>query len=257
MNGGVHPLDAAHVQLDDSAYREGRGCYTTARVTSGRVRSLERHLARLTRGAAALALGDFDPSEARSAFEALATAAFGAEDGILRFQLSRGDQDRACLTGSARGLGDDPPYWKAITAPLAHPGALLPGGHKLTQRLPMALAQDAARRAGADEALFYDASGHLVEAARSNVLVVADDGVLCTPPEHRGAVAGIALEILIEAIPEIERRELSAAQVAQASCLLCSNAVRGVRPIIALDGVSVGSSTHPWLDRCNNALGHD
>jgi branched-subunit amino acid aminotransferase/4-amino-4-deoxychorismate lyase len=84
--------------------------------------------------------------------------------------------------GVARELGDDPRALRAVTAPFAHPGALLAGGPKLSHRLLQALAFDAARAARADEALLFDASGWLVEGARTNVVALAADGALCSPP---------------------------------------------------------------------------
>ncbi|GAG47375.1 unnamed protein product, partial [marine sediment metagenome] len=39
------------VRADDSAFSEGRGCYTSVRIQAGRPRFAERHVQRLQRGA--------------------------------------------------------------------------------------------------------------------------------------------------------------------------------------------------------------
>src|SRR5262249_52803633 len=144
------------------------------------------------------------------------------------------------VVGVPRGLGDDPPAWRAVTAPIRHSGAWLAGGHKLTHRLLEALAADAAREAGAEEALLFDRDGHLVEGARTNIVVRRADGELCTPPVERGAVAGIALEVASERLPELKQRDVSRRDLFAARGVAAINAVRGARALVALDGAPLG-----------------
>jgi branched-chain amino acid aminotransferase len=243
--------------VDDSAFTEGRGCYTSALVRAGQVRHEAQHLARLARAAEALGLGRFDTDEARRAFAELSIAAFEAGEGIIRLQLSRGDGGRARLVGIPRPVGEDRPVWCAISASVVHPGALLAGGHKLTHRLPQALAGDEAMAAGCDEALLFDGEGRLVEGSRSNVVAVTAEGTLTTPPDARGGVTGIALGLLREGLPELHFGDLSHQDLAAATLILCVNAVRGARPVTTLDGKPVGAAAHPWLDRCRVVLDRD
>ena len=58
--------------VDDSAYAEGRGCYSTARISGGRPAFLERHVRRLQRGVRALRLGRLDTRCVRHALRDLA-----------------------------------------------------------------------------------------------------------------------------------------------------------------------------------------
>ena len=51
VDGRLEPLDRPAIRADDSAFSEGRGCYTSARVESGRARFAERYAARLARQA--------------------------------------------------------------------------------------------------------------------------------------------------------------------------------------------------------------
>jgi branched-subunit amino acid aminotransferase/4-amino-4-deoxychorismate lyase len=226
------------------------------RIADGRARFEDRHLRRLARGAAALALGRFDPDSASAALRELARAALPGGEGAVRLQLSRGASDRARLVGVPRGLGDDPPVWAAIRAPLLHEGSTVSGGHKLTNRLVHALAADAAHAAGADEALLFDRDGYLVEAARSNVVLVDAEERLLTPPLARGGVAGVAREVLLERVPLVER-DLGPGALRTARALFAVNAVRGARPIASLDGRPVGDPGHPWAARLFAALAYD
>jgi len=256
IDGRVRPRSRPALPVDDSAYAEGRGCYTSVRVHNGRPRFEARHLRRLERSARALSLGRFDAASAQRALRELAAVAFPDADGVVRIQLSRGT-DRARVVGIPRSLGADPGTWTAIRAPIPHEGAILAGGHKLSNRLVHALATDAAVRAGADEALLFDRAGRLVEGARSNAIVVGPDDRPRTPPLERGAVGGIAREILLERIPEILTRDLSQRDLARARAIVCVNAVRGVRAVVRLDGKAVPGGDDPWLAKLADALASD
>lgn len=255
VDGRLIARSDAAIPADDSAFADGRGCYTSVRIAAGRPRFEARHLRRLARGAKALALGAFDPEQARRALHALAASLPGGE-GAVRLQLSRDPRRGLRLTGVPRGLGADPPVWTAIRAPQVHEGARVAGGHKLTNRLLHVLAADAAHAAGADEALLFDRDGCLVEASRSNVLLVDADERLISPPLSRGAVAGVALEVVAERLP-LAWRDVRPLGLCAARALFAVNAVRGVRPIARLDGAPVGDPSHPWAARLAEALSRD
>lgn len=257
VDGRVRPRAEASVPVDDSAYAEGRGCYSTARIAGGAPRFPERHVRRLERGARALGLGKLDAWQVLHALRDLAAAAFPAGEGIVRVQVSRGDDGRARVVGIPRALGHEPRGWSAITAPLPHEGPILVGGHKLTNRLVQSLASQAAREAGAREALLFDRAGLLVEGAGSNVVAVTEEGALVTPPLSRGAVAGIAREVLRERVAELAERDLRHRDLRRARAVLCTNAVRGARPLVRLDGEALPGADHPWVARLNRALEHE
>jgi branched-subunit amino acid aminotransferase/4-amino-4-deoxychorismate lyase len=253
VDGTLRAAGAAAVRADDSAFSEGRGCYTSVRIRAGAPTFAQRHVRRLERDARALDLPAVDPALLLRALTELARAAFGDGDGAVRLQLSRDGEGALHVVGVARELGDDRPAWRAVTAPFPHPGALLAGGPKLTHRLLQALAAEAAREAHADEALLFDASGWLVEGARTNVVALTADGAVCTPPARRGAVAGIALEVATGQLP-IEQRDLSRSDVLAARGVAVLNAVRGARPLVALDGVDLGAESGALAARLDAAL---
>jgi branched-subunit amino acid aminotransferase/4-amino-4-deoxychorismate lyase len=88
--------------------------------------------------------------------------------------------------------------------------------------------------------------------------VAGRDGLLTTPPLERGAVAGIAREVVMERLPQVLERDTSLAQVREAEELIAVNAVRGARSIASLDGRPVGHGTPSrWLGLIAGALASD
>jgi branched-subunit amino acid aminotransferase/4-amino-4-deoxychorismate lyase len=258
VDGRLAGVAEAVVRVDDSAFAEGRGAYSSARVERGRVRFLERHVARLVRAASELRLPALDPELARRGFRELAAAAFGASPGVVRLQVSRDGDGALHVVGVPRPLGPEPSQWSAV---LFHPGRTGPGaapGLKATGRLELALAREAAASAGADEALLVDGLGRLLEGARSNVVVVGGDGAAATPPVWLGLVAGIARDVALERVPGIEEREIPQAELRVAREIVALNAVRGARPITRLDGAPVGDGgAGAWAQRLAAALAED
>lgn len=249
VDGRITARSKAAVRADDCAFTDGRGCYTSVRIRDGRPRFADRHLRRLQDGAAALRLGRVEKLDFEKALADLA-ATFADGEGIVRLQVSCDADGGVHLTGLPRGLGDEPPAWHAVTSTLRHAGEVLPGGYKLTNRVVLALAARQADEAGADEALLFDADDRLVEGSRSNILVVAADGVPCAPPEASGAVGGIALQVASERLPELRRRPIERAALAAAKEIVALNAARGARPITRLDDRPVADGQPgPWAAR--------
>ena len=242
VDGSLVPIDAPAVAASDSAFSMGRGCYTTARIRNGCARFADRHAARLVRDARRLDLGDVEPKRVVQALEETGRACFGREtDGIVRVQASRDGSGRLHLTALPRTTGAEAATWTACISPTIHEGPMPWSGVKVSNHLLFALASDHAREAGVDEALLLDREGYLVEGSRSNVVVVAGDGETATPDLSRGGVAGVGLEVLNERGAKIRVRHVSGSELTEAIELIAVNAVRGPRPIVALDGCPVGA----------------
>ena len=95
------------VRADDSAFSEGRGCYTSVRIQAGRPRFAARHARRLVHGAAELGLGPLEVADVLRALAELAKAAFDDGDGIVRLEASRDGDGKLHLVGVPRALGPD------------------------------------------------------------------------------------------------------------------------------------------------------
>jgi branched-subunit amino acid aminotransferase/4-amino-4-deoxychorismate lyase len=258
VDGRLVAEDAPVATARDSAYLEGRGCYTTARVRGGRPRWPERHARRLRRDAAALDLGAVDPDAVPRALAELAAGAFGAGDGIVRLQASRDAGGRVHLVGIPRPLGDDPPVWSAVIPPFAHEGPMPWGGAKVTNHLLPALARDHARASGADEAILFDAEGILVEGSRTSLFAVDAEGRLVAPDLARGGVAGLGREVVREREPALGVRAIARAELPTLRELIAVNGVRGARPIVRVGETPIGDGAPgPWSKRLSELLDLD
>jgi branched-subunit amino acid aminotransferase/4-amino-4-deoxychorismate lyase len=226
--------------VDDSAFSSGRGCYSTARFTAGRLRFGERAVRRLARDARTLGLGEVDEALCLAGMLELGRAHFGNAEGVVRLQASRDGAGCLHVVGIARELGLEPDTWRAISPTFPHEGPMPYAGAKVTNHLLFAMARDQAQRASVDEAVIFDVGGFLIEGARSNLVVVRGDGSLATPDLKRGGVAGLAREVLLERVPELEEADLHRRTLAEARELIAINAVRGARPIVELDGRPIG-----------------
>jgi branched-subunit amino acid aminotransferase/4-amino-4-deoxychorismate lyase len=193
------------------------------------------------RDAARLGLGSVDRDAARAALCELGAACFGADEGVVRLQASRGADGTLRLVGTVRAVGPEPEAWSARVAPFPHEGPGPAEGAKLSGHPRIALAREAARAAGCDEALLLDAAGRLVEGARTSLALLLEDGTLAVPPLARGGVRSVARELVEAALGALPERDVPRADLARAREIVALNAVRGAVPILRLDGAPVGS----------------
>lgn len=205
-------------------------------MARGRALVADRHARRLRRDAAALGLPPPALADCQRAL-AEAAAAFGAGDGIVRLEW-RGVR----LVVRPRPLGEDPGAWRAVLAGTVHPGRAASAGVKGTDWPHVARAREEARSAGVDDAILLDAEGRVVEGARSNLVIVLAGGAAVTPPLGRGAVAGIGRELALEAVPRIREADLGRDELLAAREVVATNAVRGARPVVEIDGRRLGDS---------------
>lgn len=234
------------------------GCYSSARACHGRVWHAERHARRLARDARLLGLGQLDTAGVLELLHQLALPTRGGPDAKLRVDAQPDAHLGIRLSATSTPIGDEAPAWRCVAAAVTHPGASPISSVKGRDRSLFEAAFAGARETGADEALLFDAAGRLVEGTRSNLIVVRRDGSVVTPSLACGAQAGIARAILLEQLPLLREAEVSRDELATAREILATNAVRGVRPVIALDGHPVGDGRPgPWSARLDHAFHGD
>ncbi|HEX7601838.1 MAG TPA: aminotransferase class IV [Polyangiaceae bacterium] len=262
----------AVLPLSDRAVLHGDSVFEVLRVYAGRPFLLEEHLERFERSAAALRFGAVDvPLWAMDVSAALGRFG-GASDAVLRLMLTRGDgalrtplgalAGRRVLIVEALAHLDPALYERGVSAVVLDEPRVRPDGAsalgKYARYLPNLLALDDARARGADEALWLDPEGNLVEAATANVFVVEGDA-LWTAPLSSGVLAGITrAEVLrLASASGMRGREepFPKSALARATEVFLTSSVREVVPVCHIDERPVGTGAPgPWTLRLHAAL---
>ncbi len=233
----------------------GPGCYSTARYADGRLRHGRAVAGRLARDARALGLGELEAGAVLDALRALGEAVFGRGEGVVRAEASSGPGGSPRLVVTTRPIGPEPPRWTARLARTTHPGPGPGAGIKHTVHEAIAAARAELAAGDADEVFLLDAAGRLVEGSRTSPVVVRADGRALTPPLARGGVAGVARALALRRVRELREGDVERATLVAAREIVALNAVRGARPVVALDGVPVGDGrSGPMAARLREAL---
>lgn len=198
------------------------GVFTTVLACDGTPVLAEAHLRRLEESAAALGL----PCDRDDLAHRLHQAAAGGGRRRIRLTVAadRVDVHLAPVSEQAD------PAWQL--EPVVLPGGL--GAHKWADRRLLDQAPADASADAEREPLLVDADGAVLETARANVFVVADDGVH-TPPLDGRILPGTARAVLLDllhrhGIPTYQH-ELSLTDLTAAAEVFATNAVRGVVPV--------------------------
>ncbi len=258
-------LDPPAIPADDRGFLLGDALFETLRVYGGTPFRLDRHLHRLERSAEILGFGM--PPGLRERVDA-ALREWGSRDGVLRITVSRGSG-----RGGATTPGHAPRHHltvAALTAPAGTVHGAVPGeegeagrglraallgrvvaqgltsGHKSSGYAERIEALRRARSRGLDEALVRDEEGRILGGSTSNILAVLGR-VIVAPGRASGALPGITRALLVELAEgeglEVEDRAVGVEDVFTADEVLLSSSVRGVVPVVALEGRPIGGGT--------------
>lgn len=242
--GLIDPHEPA-VRADDEALLRGRAAFETLKIYGGRPFRLDAHLDRLTASAEVIGL----PNVERRRLEVLA--------GLVLPKAERGDAVlRLVWTGGPPGgppsglalLSDVPAWIEEVRARGARAVSLLgvratapwllPGVKSTSYAVNMAADAEAKRR-GADEAIFVDAHGVVLEGTVTNVWWRTGE-VLCTPSLDLGILAGVTRQVLVELAGPcgygVEEGAFTLDEAVAADEVFTSSSIREVMPVVELDG---------------------
>lgn len=256
LDGAIVPLAAARISPEDRAFLFADGVYEALLARRGKLLLWEEHARRLRHGLAALRLPLGDVAPLRAAAESLlaANGLIGGE-AVLYLQVSRGAAPRAHAF-------PDPPVpptvYMAAKPHRGHPPERVAGGVaaitvpddrwarcdvKSTALVANVLANQAAKEAGAHEALFVR-DGIALEGSHSNLFVVGRDGALATYPACNYILEGITRnQVLLLAsdlgVPVTERA-VPLAELRSAAEVFITGTTTEVLPVTSIDGRPVG-----------------
>ena len=248
VNGrGVVDPGEPVLRADDEALLRGRAAFETIRVYGGTPFKLAEHLDRLAASADRIGL----PAVNRLELDELARQALdaaGAPDSVLRLiwtptpaalalvsELADHYDDlraRGQTLISLRGIRAEEPW-------------MLPGVKSTSYAVNMA-AEAEARRRGADDAVFVDASGIVLEGPTTNIWW-RRERTLFTPSLDLGILAGVTRATVIELAGEtgydVKEGTYRLSELQTADEAFTSSSVREVMPVTALDGSPIARGT--------------
>jgi branched-chain amino acid aminotransferase len=230
------------------AAAHGAGLFETILVVRGQPVLYEEHVARLLSSCDALDFARPDVARLRGhVLRQLAPLARRREIALrIAWLATTDDPAKSSSWTVATSIGPLPRgtigrrrHGRAIVLPREHARAL--PRHKTTSYLPSIVALHAARAAGADEALFVDARGRILEGATTNVFAV-DGRRLITPPVSAGLLPGIMRGWVIANAPRlglrVVERLLTREMLLKGSFM--TGSLTNIAPIRILDGKSCG-----------------
>jgi branched-chain amino acid aminotransferase len=243
LDAGLLDADDARVSVFDHGLTVGDGVFETAKVVDGMPFALSRHLHRLARSAAGLALAV--PAEADLRVAITATLEANAAELAAPHRL------RITLTGGTGPLGSDrgvdgptllvalapmrtwPATAKVVVVPWTRNERAATAGLKTTSYADNVVALARAHAGGGSEALLANTVGQLCEGTGSNVFLVLD-GEIVTPPLSSGCLAGVSRALVLEWTDAAER-DLSMADLARAEEVFLTSSTRDVQAVHAVD----------------------
>ena len=232
------------LRADDLGVLRGESVFETMRIGNGTPAFLDAHLSRLAESARRV-----DIALPHGWQELAAKACAGVDEGVLRLVCSKGAPGAgpvgfALVTAvpEETRLGGEQGV-SAITLTLGVSAAQraeapwLMGGVKATSYAVNMASLRHARTEGAEDVIWVSTDGWVLEAPTSTVAVVKD-GVLVSPPPEVGILPGTTLGAVCGEA-QFEQRPLSVEELRAADEVMMLSSVRGVAPVVRLDGADL------------------
>lgn len=261
VNGSYVPHSEAAVHIEDRGYQFADGVYEVCEVRHGVIVDLTRHLDRLGRSLGELKI---DWPMSRAALIHVIRQVLKknrVRNGLFYIQVTRGVAKRDHVFPAA---GTKPSI--VITAKNTNPAIIaaknangiraitVPENRwdrvdiKTVGLLPNALARQAAKEQGAQEAIYVDRDGIVTEGAATNVWMVDQDGTLLTRPAHHGILRGITRTTLMDVAFRlgiaVREEAFSVERMKAAREVFITAATSICFPVVTIDGQTIANG-HP------------
>lgn len=243
----VNGAPAHQLPADDRGCLYGDGVFRTLRVSGGRPRWWDEHLAKLRQDAQRLAID----CPADDVWAADAAALLDPHtDGVLKLVLTRGAGPRGyrppaeCRPNRVVSLAPLPDHVRQPTARLGVCDLRLAeqprlAGIKHLNRLEQVLARMEWDDPAIDEGLLSDAGGRVICAVSGNLFIHLN-GELLTPRLDRCGVAGVTRARVLRAAARLglpaREADIHLELVNAATELMLTNSLVGVWPVARLEG---------------------
>jgi D-alanine transaminase len=255
VNGEFLPLERATVRVEDRGFQFADGVYEVVRTYNGKPFATGEHLARLSRSLEAIELKNpLGVEQWKSIIdEGIRRSSFA--EAIVYLQITRGCAPRH------RGMPKDAEPTIVMTVRKLGPSAMkvretgiavitVPEFRwarcdiKSIALLPSVLAYQAAKKAGANDAIFVGDDGTVNESTAGNVFVVTE-GRLRTPPKGTRILPGVTRDKLLEAARavgiETAEERITKSELLSAPEVFLSSTTAEVTPVATVDGKQIGN----------------
>lgn len=257
LDGEFVPAATATVSVNDRGFQFADGCYEVTLVVDGRCIALDRHLARLQRALDTLRI-EFDAASLAPIHHELIerNELAGLPLASIYVQITRGVAPRAHafpvgvaptvlvraqeIAGPSRSAIEQGS--RAMTADDIRWGRV---DIKTIGLLPNVLVQQAAVDAGVDDVILHR-DGVVTEGSHTNVFGVIDGVLVTAPADHRilpGVVRAVVIESALAAGIQVAEREWTLDELRAADEVFMTSTTAGARPIVEVDGRSVGAGS--------------
>lgn len=260
VNGAYVPMNEAYVHIDDRGYQFADGVYEGISVRRGKLVDLEPHLDRLWRSMQELRIA---PPMERGPMRFILREVVRRNrinDGFIYMQITRGVARRdhpfpvhsvPAMVVTAKRMDFDASMKRAAEQGVAASSQPdIRWGRcdvKSTSLLPNILAKQAAREAGAFEAVLVDKDGYVTEGSSTNIWMVTKDGKLVTRSTDDNILPGItrqSVKKVAESLQmSIEERKFSLEEAKDAAEMFLTSSTSCATPIVMLDGEKIGDGT--------------
>jgi 4-amino-4-deoxychorismate lyase len=260
----VHDRTTPVLRADDLGVVRGEAVFETLRVAGGRPAFLDLHLARFVRSAERVAIA------LPEGWDAVAHTAAGTQtDGFLRLTCTKGAPEGAPVGFAVAGpLPPDTVRGRehgvravtltlGVAAGVRQTSPWLLGGVKSTSYAVNMASQRHAQQQGADDAIWVSSDGEVLEAPTSTVAWVRSGRLVTPPADEIGTLPGTTTQVAMRASPlPVDVRRASAEELRDADEVMLLSSVRGVAPVVELDGrrLDVGPVTAALRDAYETAV---
>jgi branched-subunit amino acid aminotransferase/4-amino-4-deoxychorismate lyase len=240
LNGSFRDRSRAEVAVFFRGVQSGVGVFETLAVRDGRPVDLEAHLERLSRSSVALSVPLGEKDALRRATAVIAERIdFG--HGWIKIVALRGPG--LAVFGAASAPEAEGAIARAVVLPwLRHRRDAL-AGIKSTSYAGFVRGLEYARERGADEGLWRNDRGHVVEGCTSNVFAVRGRAVW-TPGPRDGILEGITRAKALQSARAlgltIHEGKLRLRRLLDAEEAFLTSSTGGVRPLVTVDGHNIG-----------------
>ncbi|MFG1417451.1 D-amino-acid transaminase [Xanthobacter sp. V0B-10] len=257
VNGSYVPHRDASIHVEDRGYQFADGVYEVCEVRGGRLVDVRRHLDRLDRSLRELRIAAPMSRAALTLVLRETVARNRVMNGMVYVQVTRGVARRdhpfpppetppsVVVTARRSDVAAQEAAAAAGVKVISVPENRWPRVDiKTVGLLPNVLAKQAAKEAGAREAWFVDAHGHVTEGASTNAWIVTPDRTIVTRPAEEGILRGITRTVVLEEAHalgySVAERPFTLAEAHGAAEAFITAASTLVMPVVAIDGQPVG-----------------